>query len=102
MSTAEPHFVKAEGRSESKFFGEWRGNRQVLLTGTIISSRSFVPTSVYCTSPLSPLFTMLVTTVNATQKEIAPLMFDLIKIQDYHPLMGTAKIIGDQTEGVGK
>jgi len=45
---------------------------------------------------------MLVTTVNATQKEIAPLMFDLIKIQDYHPLMGTARIIGDQTEGVGK
>jgi len=39
--------------------------------------------------------------INASQKDISPLLFDLIRIQDYHPLMGTAKIIGDQTEGVG-
>jgi hypothetical protein len=31
-----------------------------------------------------------------------PFLFNLKKIADYHPLLGTSDIVSDKTEGVGK
>lgn len=39
--------------------------------------------------------------IAANQLELAPLLFDLIKIQDYHPLLGKSVVVGNKTQGVG-
>ena len=41
-------------------------------------------------------------TVPAKQEAINPLFFDLVKIQDYHPWLGTSVIQTEQKGGVGK
>ena len=40
--------------------------------------------------------------VSCSQEAFKPFLFNLKKIQDYHPSLATADIIGDETEGVGK
>eukprot|EP00558_Chaetoceros_sp_UNC1202_P008422 CAMPEP_0197238538 /NCGR_PEP_ID=MMETSP1429-20130617/5026_1 /TAXON_ID=49237 /ORGANISM="Chaetoceros sp., Strain UNC1202" /LENGTH=225 /DNA_ID=CAMNT_0042697721 /DNA_START=44 /DNA_END=721 /DNA_ORIENTATION=- len=39
--------------------------------------------------------------VPASQADVAPLLTDLVKIQDYHPSLGTATIVSEQTSGIG-
>lgn len=39
--------------------------------------------------------------VAASQETMKPFLFNLKKIADYHPLLGTSDIVSDKTEGVG-
>ena len=41
-------------------------------------------------------------TVTAIQEEIAFLMFDMLKIAEHPPPLGTAKIVGDIDSGLGE
>lgn len=34
--------------------------------------------------------------------EVAPLMFDLLKVAEFHPYLGTSEIVTEQKSGVGE
>lgn len=57
-------------------------------------------------TPFFYLFTcsncdIIILVVAASQLELAPLLFDLIKIEDYHPYVAKSEVVGKKTLGVG-
>ena len=71
----------------------------------VSNGKNLLQYAVYCTLILlqtTSHINLSTSTVAATQEEIAPLMFDMLKIAEYHPSLGTAEIVGDIESGVGK